>query len=287
MPDSPLSPAAREKARVDRAERAMERLLADFGELCGRPEDVDALTVSIYEAARRADVEPDDALERPSWHEAADQALANMTKDIPQSAKRRVLAEAFRREMEDPDARRCLAWSDAFFAPRRLAVDSHMRLRLAALLLDYAFDQAQRSGQTDALVRAAPANVGVRSEGMEVRSLAMLGRTVRWGGTVLAAIGIFMSGQMWLIPMVLVAWLVSWMLIDKRALKVAEKRDALAPSRAKQEMIVDSVKDAAGRRRLAETVSRRCPEEVYRGFTTVVRLSAHPYDDAFDDVAED
>lgn len=253
MTDSPTSPAAVEDARIGRAVDAMEVLCSDLADMCGREED-DDLTARIYRAAREAGVDHERDLE-PRWLPEVRKAVAAIK--VPSEHLSRVTAEAaIVSRVVDPDARRCLARADEFLAPARIEENDETRLRLAACLLDFAFDKAQRerlpssSGLVPTRTEVETFDSRTRADLVqhdELLSHLMLGRTIRWGATVLAAIGIVLTGAVWLVPMVFVAWLASWMLIDKKALeRVPEKRALESASEdgdGTQQIIEEDVND--------------------------------------------
>lgn len=282
-----ISPVAAEKKRLEKARRAMDLFCSDLADTCGRPER-DDLTREIYLAAQQAG-EQLDAVEagEPRWVAEADRVLRRLvTKtswagdDVDSSDLEREIGK------NEADVVVCLERADEFFAP--YTPDRHVRVRLAMCLYDFAFvridefaDPEEGADRDDAdratvLVPAEPQGIAERDR---ARSLLMLGRTVRWGGIVLAVIGILLTGAVWLIPMAFVALLASWMLIDKKALGEAVETKALSPAETKQKLIEDFVKSPEGRKVLAEHVSSRCsgacekrgtyPDNVYRGLTVV------------------
>jgi len=127
----------------------------------------------------------------------------------------------------DQDARRCLARAEEFFDPHTPRPQD--RQNLAVCLLDFAFvriDEFKLEPKVTAIKKApfpGPVLIPPHEVGL-MESQMMLGRTIRWGGTALCLMGLVLTKAVWLIPMLLVAHLMAWVLIDKKAI---ERRIAL------------------------------------------------------------
>ena len=226
------SPVALEKFRRKRAEQAMDAYCKDLAEVCERPE-TDELTAKIYKVAREAREtagEVETTSDTPPWVEEADRVLQRMVTKVSWETKDRV-RQVFRYRVSDPDVEHCKERVEQFFDPH--AAPTRTRQAFVACLLDFAFIRIDEVRPKEAALERAPFPGPVMVPPHEVghmESTLMLGRTIRWGGTLLGGMGIFLTGAVWLIPMIFVAWLASWVLIDQKAI---ERRRALEASSRK------------------------------------------------------
>ena len=218
----------------------MDVFCDDLAELCGRPEQ-DDLTREIYLAAREAGESLDDAEEIPSWVLETDKVIGRLVPKLDWS----VVAGAVTTELDrnEADVVACLDRADEFFAP--YVPDEDRQVRLALCLYDFAFvriDEFTEKEEEPVVALVAREEPGEIAR-VERDSKLMLAQTVRWGATLLSAIGIFMTGAVWLVPMVMVAWLASWMLIDKKAIEHPALPAVEGPT--KQQVIEGHVKVAS------------------------------------------
>lgn len=255
MSEHIVTPVSLERDRLRRARRSMDAFCDDLAEMCDRPER-DELTQEIYLAAQRAGERLDEG--PPAWVKEASKAVDRLV-----AKTRWAHDEVPKEEIErnEADVVVCLERADDFFAPH--VPEQLLRVKLAMCLYDFAFAGGDQEGDdqedSDEVALVMPEQRPLAA--VEHASMLMLARTLRWGGTVLAAIGIFVTGAVWLVPMVFIAWLASWMLIDKKALNEAAEPRALSPAQAKQDLVADSVKDRESQRRLTGPVRAETPEE--------------------------
>lgn len=228
--NSTLTPVGLKHQRRQKSAAAMDAFCSDLAEMCGRP-DRDALTEEIYRAVREARERGDEVeglVEDPAWLHEAPQTVRVLAEKVPRRVKDRI------DDTRDPEVARCLERARAFYDPYEVA-PGVVEL-LAACLLDFAFvridesrlDEPETGGGP--LVAVAPDSSAL----VEMRSHMMLGRTVRWGLTVLAALGILVTGQLWLIPMALVGWLAAWILTDKKAIQQASDKGVLVEAKTEE-----------------------------------------------------
>lgn len=234
-----VSLVSEEVRRREQAELLKERFLADLDKLCGRvPDSDDELTRRIYESAKTKGIDVASEL-GTDWVASCGELVLSFRRKIPNGP------ELFHRVVRvtkglgncDLDGRTALGWAQDYFSssePHEVDV-----LNLATCLLDTCFVRPEKVESTLELpmkadffrperalaVRDANAELELR----EWESQANLGKAIRVLATVLGSLAFLFTKAVVIIPMVLVAWVMAYTLIDYRSIKAQKERLALKP----------------------------------------------------------
>ena len=224
----------------EQAELIKERFLANLSELSGRDQQEDDLTRRIYESAKAKGI---DVGSDNNWiTSCAEMLLTFRQQAVPNHSKvfQRIIQVMQGRGLDDLDARLSLEWAREYFNSAKLEGRRQPSLRpsrlhgaipvldLATCLLDVCFIRPK------ALEEAAPKEekaLAVRGSNElalhEREAQANLGKSIRVLATVLGSLAFLFTGSIVIIPLILVAWVMAYALIDERAIRAQRKQLAL------------------------------------------------------------
>lgn len=204
--------------RYEQAERLKDEFLAELNLACGRTEDPLA-----EEFHALGDKTP------PSWYSKCALILHNLAHEqdsltfIRIGELMRLGTQGFGKDEH------VLKWAREYFAPLR---QSHIRFtppistaerHLAICLLKHCFETPEQAGGR--ALETAPYPKSLQET--EIESQANLGKSIRVLATVLGSLAFVFTKAVVVLPLVLVAWVMAYALIDQRALKAQKERLAL------------------------------------------------------------
>lgn len=237
-PSRAPSPAEIERQRLDRAQRRVQKFCEDLDRLVGRGEEADELSDRIYQAALDKQVELEHL---DGWLLRCARVLERMRSDLKSAAAARVESRS------DPDAAWALEHAARYFG--HISVPRSMHRDLAACLLDYGFASPPPLADvvpapSRSLARADPQadRSGSELAIRESRSLLHMAKSLRWGGAVVLGCLYLATGKAVFLPLLAVLFLMTWMLVDRKAILREDavpalpellERDLTEPSPAK------------------------------------------------------